>query len=182
MYRMTALLLELSIFWLELHARYNQQVMDPKHITTSFQYSILCVLTHITLTLQDMHVHGHSTYWMAALLSEMSISCVRSGCKILQVSYGSKHTSQCLFDKAFAHTYVHNLKTAGDIRTFYISNSCSTIRRFLVCFRVAWEIRLESYDPRHSSYSKIAVWCAAMHDNKTHVPYDCILHTNWQLH
>ena len=63
---------------------------------------------------------------------------------------------------------------------------------FLVLYRVAWEIRLESYDPRHISIvlwynivvhilqacAYIAIWCTTMHDNKTHVPYDCILHKN----
>ena len=27
------------------------------------------------------------------------------------------------------------------------------------------------------AHTYIAIWCATTHDNKTHVPYDCILHT-----
>ena len=64
------------------------------------------------------------------------------------------------------------------------------LETFLVRFRVAREIQLESYSPRHalfsgtklcaytaSPYIYIAIWHSSTHDNKTHVPYDCILHT-----
>ena len=27
------------------------------------------------------------------------------------------------------------------------------------------------------AHTYITIWCATTHDNKTHVPYDCILHT-----
>ena len=69
-------------------------------------------------------------------------------------------------------------------------------KTFLVWFGVAWEIWLESYDPRHAhrlfsdtncvhilqACTYIAIWYATTHDNKTHVPYDCILHTKWWLY
>ena len=62
----------------------------------------------------------------------------------------------------------------------------------LVWFRIAMEIRLESYGPRLMSIvlwcnlvfvllacTYIAIWCATMHNNKTHVhvPYDYIFLT-----
>ena len=41
---------------------------------------------------------------------------------------------------------------AGRMWTFYMSNDCSILSEtFLVWFRVAWEIRLESYGPRQGS-------------------------------
>ena len=66
---------------------------------------------------------------------------------------------------------------------------------FLVWFRVAWEIWLESYVPRLASVipsqhcvqilqtcTYIAIWCTTIYDNKTHVTFDCILHTKqWGL-
>ena len=67
----------------------------------------------------------------------------------------------------------------------------------LVRFRVAREIRLESYGPRYASiilwhntvcvYAMqacvyIALWCAITHDTETQVPYDCILHTKRRLY
>ena len=59
----------------------------------------------------------------------------------------------------------------------------------MVC-GVAREIGMESYGPRHTSvilqynivvlilqaHTYIAVCCATMHDNKTHVAYDCTTH------
>ena len=31
------------------------------------------------------------------------------------------------------------------------------------------------------AHTHVTIWCATMHDNKTHVAYDCTLHTKWQL-
>ena len=101
-------------------------------ITTTFWYDILCVLALVTRKLQL--VFGRSTYWMTALLSEMSISCVRAGCKIQMASYTSKHASQSLCDKPFLciHcTKTHNSKTSGHMWTFSISNDCSIITDIL---------------------------------------------------
>ena len=47
---------------------------------------------------------------MTTLLSEISISCVRAGCKVRLVSYGSKHASQSPSDKQFVWPYMHNLE------------------------------------------------------------------------
>ena len=55
---------------------------------------------------------------------------------------------------------------------------------FLMWFRVVRENQLESYGPRHASVVVwyIAILCTTMHDNKTHVPYDCIIHTKRRLY
>ena len=131
-----------------------------------------------------------------SILSKMSIFFVRAGCKIQLASYDPKHASQSLSDKPFVHSYTLNRKTTGHIWTLCIRNECSTIRHSLCA--------LESYmrDPTgelwphtHTSHALIqhcvhilqariyiAFWCANMHDDKTHVPYYCILHTKRQLH
>ena len=69
---------------------------------TSFQCDILCIITLVTLKLHV--VCGRSTYRTTALLSEMSIFCVRAGCKIQMMSYGSKNNSQSLSDEPFVCT------------------------------------------------------------------------------
>ena len=72
-------------------------------ITTTFRYDILCVLTLVTQKLQV--ICGHSTYRMTAILSEMSIFCVRAEFEKQKASYASKHTLQSLSDKPFFHIY-----------------------------------------------------------------------------
>ena len=63
------------------------------------------------------------------------------------------------------------------------------LKTFLEQFRVAWEIQLESYGPRHTCDHSliqhclactaspyilyITIWCTTIYDNKTHVAYDC---------
>ena len=88
---------------LHLNARFEELVMAPNLYHSLFPISYLCLLTCITWKLQVMH--GHSAYWMTALLSET----------------------------------------------------------FFVWFRVAWEIRLESYSLRHTSavlqYNIVSVYC-----------------------
>ena len=72
---------------------------------------------------------------------------------------------------------------------------------FLVWFRVAREIQLlknyiyrELQPQTHIGHSLmqivcilqahiyIAIWQTTTHDNKTHIPNDCLLHTKWQLY
>ena len=166
-------------------------------IATSFWYEILCVLTLITQQLQV--AYGCSTYWMTTLLLEMSIFCVRAGCKIQLMSYGSKHALQCLSDKQIVHTWTHNMKTAGHIMDVPFIKRMLYYQRHSLC---ALELHERSYwramaPDTHQSFSDttlcaytasphihmyIAIWCATTHDNRTHVPYDCILHTKWRLY
>ena len=159
-------------------------------ITTSFQYYILCVLIHSTQKLQV--VYRRSTYWMTTLLSEIFIFCVGAGCKIWLVSYGSKQTLQSICNKPFVHTYMCNLKTTGHIWTFCISNNCSTIgqsKTFLECLRVAGRWGPDTYCISHSliqhcvrTCKPVPIWCTTTRDNKTHIPYDCILHSKQQFY
>ena len=119
------------------------------HIATAFWCDVLCVLTLVTQKLPV--VYGPSTYQMTALLLEMSIFWVRTTCKILLVSYGSKHASQSLFNKPFCILQV--------IYRFSVYQTIALLSKtFLVCLRVAWEILLESYAPdTHQSFSDTAL-------------------------
>ena len=78
-------------------------------IATTFRYDILCVLTLVTPKQQV--VCGRSTFRMTALLSEMSIICVRAGYEVRMASYASKHASQSLSDKPFFYVYKVYLDT-----------------------------------------------------------------------
>ena len=95
----------------------------------------------------------NSTYWMTALLSEMSIFWVRVACEIQLANYmyGSNHTSQFLSDRPFACTYMHNLKLQVIYECSAYQTTALLLEKFLVWFRVTQEIRLESYSPRQTS-------------------------------
>ena len=82
------------ILWLELYVRYDRRVMNPNTERNFFRYNILCIFTLVTRKLQV--VCWRSTYRMTALLSEMSIFCVRAGCQVWMVRYASKHALQSL--------------------------------------------------------------------------------------
>ena len=71
--------------------------------------------------------YGRSTYWTTFLLLEMSIFWIRVVCEIRLASYGSKYTSQSLFDMPFVCTSTHKLKSTGFTWAFRISNNCSTM-------------------------------------------------------
>ena len=61
---------------LEMYMRYDRWVMDLNMHHTLFMIQHLCVLTLFTQKLQV--VHGCCTYRMTALLSKMSIFCIRA--------------------------------------------------------------------------------------------------------
>ena len=180
---------------LELHVyvRYDWWVMAPNMHCNSFQYNTLCILTLITWKLQV--IYECSTHQTAALLSNISIFCDRAKLEIQLESHGSKHTSQSLSGRPFMHAYKHTVKTTGRIRTFCISHKCFTIGDIPCmvqsCMRDSTtELQLQTCTD-HSlmqhfvhilqAYTYIAIWCTTIHDSKTHVPYDCILHTKRQL-
>ena len=162
------------------------------HITTSFQYDILCILTLLTWKVQV--VYGCCTYQMTPLVFEISIFCIKAGCKIQLVSYASKHALQCLL---INHLCIHTLLSWKlEVIHGYSAYQMTGLpsETVLLLFRVEWEIWLESYSPRHVSvvfwYNIVYVYCklvhtllfsahATKHDNKTHLPYDCKLHTKW---
>ena len=127
-------------------------------IATTFWYDILCVLTLVTR--KPHAVYKHSAYWMTALLSEMSIFCVRAGYEIWMASYASKRISQSLSDKPFVCARVVVLRhITWKLQVIYGCSANRTIavlfETFFVWFRVAWEIWLESYGPRHAS---VVLW------------------------
>ena len=123
-------------------------------ITASFWYDILFILKLITCKLQV--AFGCSTYQMTALLSEMSIFCVRAGYEIQFASYASKHAMQCLSDKPAVRTYMDNLKTTGHILTFCISNDCCTIGDIpCVIYSCMRDLTGELRGPKHAS---VVLW------------------------
>ena len=67
-------------------------------IATTFRYNNFCALTLVT---QKLQVVCRCTYRMTALLSEMSIFCVRAGCEVQMTSYTSNNASQSPSDKPF---------------------------------------------------------------------------------
>ena len=91
-------------------------------------------------------------------------------------------------------TYICNLKTNGYIWTICISNDCCTIRDIpcLVysCLRdLTGELQPQTHIGssliqhcviQHCvcmlegfSYMYVVIWCATMHDNTSHIAYDC---------
>ena len=141
---------------------------------TYFRYDILCVLTHVTRKL--LVVYGHLTCWMTALLLEMSIICVRAHCEIWLASYGSQHASQSLFDIAFMCVYTHN--SSAYPRIVWFRESCMkdlTGELWVPDMQPYSDTKLCAHILEACTY--IAIWCATTHDNKTHVPYDCLLYT-----
>ena len=121
-----------------------QYVWPQTRITVCF-WTPFCAYLHAEL-------ETYRSYQTTALLLKMPIFCLRAACEIWLASYGSKHTLQPLSNTPIVRTYRHNLKTTSCIQTFYISNNCSTTQDFLVWLRVAWEIQLESFGPRHASW------------------------------
>ena len=84
----------------------------------------------------------------------------------LHTSYDWHHS---ILYTIFVCTYMHNLKTTGHTWMFYVLNDCSTIRNIFVV-RLAWEIELESYGPRHElqlcSEMIMCVYCKHNQENR----------------
>ena len=111
----------------------------------------------------------------------------------LNLLWGSRHTHLgCDIGQAMAWPAWPLEPPLGHTWMFSISNDCYIIGTFFVWFRVALDIRLKGYGPRHArSFSDtplcacaaspyihpIAIWKATTPDSKAHVIYDCILHT-----
>ena len=133
-------------------------------IATTFWYDILCIYTFGSPKLQV--VYERSTYQTTVLLSEMAIFYIRAGCKIQMVGYGSEYASQCLSNKSFVRTRI-----TWQVQVIYgLSAYRTTVllsETFVVWFRVALEIGLESYGPRHSLvvlwYNIVCVYCRQAH-------------------
>ena len=122
-------------------------------IQTTLQYVVLYALTLVTRKPQI--VCGHSTYRTTALLSKIYIFSVGVGLRKLMTSYPFKYASQSLFHRPFyagvlRHiTWKLQVVHVGECSAYRMTAILSEV--FFVCFRVALEIRLERYDPRHAS-------------------------------
>ena len=133
---MTALLSKISILWISTACKIQQASYGSNTHHSPFPIRHLCAFTLITRKL--LVVYGRCTYRMTALLSEMSIFCVRAGCVIRMASYGSKHSLLFFSNKPFVGPYRHNLKTTGYIWTFSTSNDLSTIGN-IPCVVQSWK-------------------------------------------
>ena len=103
-HQMTALLSEVILFLVTAACELRSVSYGSKHVTDSFLYTILCVLARTTWKLK---VVWHSTYWITALLSEVSIPWVRAVGEIWLASYRFKHALQPLSKLTFcAHLTV----------------------------------------------------------------------------
>ena len=120
------------------------------HITVSFRYTILCVLTCITSKYRSFTVFVHIKW----LLIYQFIFWVRVACKIWLVSYSSKHALQSLFNMPFVHTGITwNVWVVYRHSTYMYWTTGVLPETFLAWFRVAWEIRLTTDCSRHTSQS-----------------------------
>ena len=149
-----------------------------------------------------VHTYAHnsittSRIWMFyisnKLLAEMSIVCVRAGCEIQwQVMTPNTHCSLFLISHLCVLTCI-TWKLQSHIWTLCISNDCSITRDIpcVVCVRNPTGDIQPQTCIGHSliqhcvhmlqAVSYITIWCATTHNNKTHILYDCILCTKWQL-
>ena len=144
-------------------------------ITVTFWYTILCILTCITWKLQV--VYEHSTYQMTVLLSEMSISWVRSAFEMWLVRYGSKHSSS-LFPIHHLWALMRNLKTTGCIPT-----GCLHIKWLLYSQRHSF-CGLELYERSNwrvmAPNIRLYLWYNLVCILQTHT-YDCTAHQKMAL-
>ena len=137
---------------------------------TTFRCNILCVLTLVTRKLQV--VCWRSTYPMTALLSEMSIFCVRGGYKIRMARCASKRTSQSLSGKPFCvysalRHITWKLQAICGILTYWTTARCILSETLFGWFRFALEIQLECYGPRHALvvlwHGCVCVYCKSVY-------------------
>ena len=157
--------------------------MDPNMHRNLFQYDVCTYLTLVTRKLQG--VNERRTYRMTALLLEISIFHVKSGCKMLGEFF------QFL---SISHLYVltcitWKLQVVYGRSTYQMTSLLSAT--FLVWFRVAKQIQLETYGFGHTLvilwYKLVCTYCKPVYISlfgaqlcmtiKIHVLYDCILHT-----
>ena len=125
--------------------------MDPNTHRNHFLINILCVLTLVTRKLQV--ICRRSTYRMTALLSGMSIVCVKAGCKMQNIYHS-------LFPISHFRVYsvLRHITWKLQVICGRSANRTTAIlsETFFVWFRVAIEIWLESCGSRHAS---VVLWC-----------------------
>ena len=135
-------------------------------ITVSYQSAILCTFTRIT---QKVHIiHGCSTSTRTVLLSEMPLFWLE-----LYVSYDWRVMAPNMHCSLFPICHLCVLtRITWKLPVIYGRSSCQTTallsNTFLVWNRVAWEIWLKSYNPRHtlrlfSDISLSCLYCKPVH-------------------
>ena len=131
---------------------------------------------------------GHIALWDKVMKILKPSSRIFWASNIFRASDGTRFSMQLYSNLIFrmrkipAWQFVH--KVINSWMTALLSET------FLLGFRVGWEIRLESYDPRCKavtvcklrSRTYIAIWCTTMHDNKTHIAFDCTTHQTMALY
>ena len=109
--------------------------------------------THNSKTTGCMRTFYVSNY--CPTICKMYIFCVRGGLKILIASNAFKHPSQSLSDRPILRVQCSYRRTTWKLQVVlecspYLTTAILS-ETFFVCFRVALEIQLESYGPRHAS-------------------------------
>ena len=141
----TVILNNYTVYTNDLHTRR----LLLTHITVSYPYAILCILTRISGKLQV--AYGRSVHIERQLYYRKCLFWgVRAACKIQLATFGSIHSSQFLL---IQHLCVlprisWKLLVICGGSAYWTTALLSEI--FLVWFRVAREIWLESYGPRHA--------------------------------
>ena len=88
----------------------------------------LCITQKLyNVQVYELHVHV-SVYQTTPLLPEVFLFLLRAASQPRSMSYASKHAPQSLSDTPFCVQLHTELKTKDCIKTFYLSNDCSTIR------------------------------------------------------
>ena len=158
------------------------------HITTSFWCYILWAHTFITWKLQLIYGHSTYMYWMTAVLSEMFIFCVK---ELDEERYNlwvmTSNTRYSVF--LIIHLWIITCITDKYRSCVDVLHIERLSEAFIVWFRVAWEIWVETYGPRHASvvfwYMYNVVMCvlpvdtyryivfsyATTHESKTHMTW-----------
>ena len=73
-------------------------------------------------------VYEQSAHQMTALLSEIFLFIARAACKLISTTQALNRHSSGFPIRQFVRNYRHKSKTESRIRTFYLSNNCSTIQ------------------------------------------------------
>ena len=92
----------------------------PYILPVSFFFSLI-------ITQKVYSVYEKSTHQTTAQVSEICLFLVRAACDQISTSYDLKMCHSGFSIWHFMCNYMHNLKTKGRIRTFYLWNDCSTI-------------------------------------------------------
>ena len=134
----------------ELYSRYDKRVMDLNTYRNLFQ------IRHFVRT-YNHNLKTPGCICMFYILHDCFtigdvFFCVKAGCEIQLASYGSNHILHSISDKQFA-CITWTLQVTYGHSAYWTTTLLS--ETFLVCVRVAWEIRLETCGTKHIA---VVVW------------------------